>query len=81
MATNQRCLPTQMLTGAMIMTIGIQSEHILSRLVVEQLVGSPRIGVSICDVMMVNVDNQGAMALVRNPVFHNWYPHSVPRHH
>ena len=39
------------------------------------------LGVLIWDAMMVNVDNQGAMALVRNPVFHNWYPHSVLRHH
>ena len=39
------------------------------------------LGVSICDAMMVNVDNQGAMALVRNPVFHNRYPCSVLRHH
>ena len=39
------------------------------------------LGVSICDVMTVNVDNQGTMALARNPVFHNRYPCSVPRHH
>ena len=39
------------------------------------------LGVSICDAMTVNVDNQGAMALARNPVFHNRYPCSVPRHH
>ena len=39
------------------------------------------LGVSICNAMMVNVDNQGAMALARNPIFHNWYPHSVLRHH
>ena len=39
------------------------------------------LGVLIHDAMMVNVDNQGAMALARNPVFHNWYPCSVPRHH
>ena len=39
------------------------------------------LGVSICNAMMVNVDNQGAMALARNPIFHNRYPHSVLRHH
>ena len=39
------------------------------------------LGVLIHDAMMVNVDNQGAMALARNPVFHNWYPCSVLRHH
>ena len=39
------------------------------------------LGVSICNVMTVNVDNQGAMALARNPVFHNQYPCSVLRHH
>ena len=40
--TRGACLPTQMLTGATIMMIGVWSEHILSRLVVERLVGSPR---------------------------------------
>ena len=39
------------------------------------------LGVSIHDTMTVNVDNQGAMALARNPVFHNQYPCSVLRHH
>ena len=39
------------------------------------------LGVLIRNTMMVNVDNQGAMALVRNPVFHNQYPCSVLRHH
>ena len=39
------------------------------------------LGVSIRNVMTVNVDNQGAMALARNPIFHNQYPCSVPRHH
>ena len=39
------------------------------------------LGVSIHNTMTVNVDNQGTMALARNPVFHNQYPCSVPRHH
>ena len=39
------------------------------------------LGVSIHNTMTVNVDNQGTMALARNPIFHNQYPCSVPRNH
>ena len=39
------------------------------------------LGVLIRDAMTVNVDNQGAMALARNPVFHNRSKHIDVQYH
>ena len=39
------------------------------------------LGVSICNAMVVNVDNQGAIALARNPVFHDRSKHIDIQYH
>ena len=39
------------------------------------------LGILVQDSMVVNADNQGSIALAKNPVFHNWLKHIDIQYH